>query len=102
MEMPRCCALCDLEHWDEDAYGDEMNHRCCMYRKGYTAKVRETGRLPDCPLDPLPAGHGRIVDAAEVIEKADNSAWFDGDVAELGLLLESEVTTIVPAEGGKK
>lgn len=48
----------------------------------------------------LPEGHGRIVDAAEVIEKANNSAWFDGDVSELGLLLGSEVTTIVPAEGG--
>ena len=21
MEMPGTCALCDLEHWDEDAWG---------------------------------------------------------------------------------
>lgn len=47
---------------------------------------------------PLPEGHGRIVDAAEILEKANNSPWFDGDVSELGLLLGSEVTTIVPAE----
>lgn len=45
---------------------------------------------------PLPKGHGRIVDAAEVLEKAKNSPWFDGDIAELGLLLSSEVTAIIP------
>ena len=49
---------------------------------------------------PLPAGHGRLVDAREVLEKADKASWFDGDVAELGLLLGSEVTTIIPEEGG--
>ena len=48
---------------------------------------------------PLPEGHGRLVDAREVLEKADKAQWFDGDVAELGLLLGSEVTTIIPAEG---
>lgn len=47
---------------------------------------------------PLQKWHGRIVDAAEILEKAKNSPWFDGDVAELGLLLGSEVTTIIPAE----
>lgn len=50
---------------------------------------------------PLPEGHGRIVDAAEILEKADKSPWFDGDVSELGLLLGSEVTTIVLADGGR-
>lgn len=49
---------------------------------------------------PIPEGHGRLVDAREVLEKADKSPWFDGDVSELGLLLGSEVTTIVPADGG--
>jgi len=53
-----------------------------------------------CPLVPLPAGHGRLVDAREVLEKADKAPWFDGDLSELGLLLGSEVTTIVPPEGG--
>ena len=49
---------------------------------------------------PFPEKHGRLIDAAEVLKKAENSPWFDGDVSELGLLLGSEVTTIVPAEGG--
>lgn len=84
MEMPRCCALCDLEHWDEDSYGDEMNHRCCPHHKGYTANVRATGRLPDCPIVPLPEGHGRLIDADACHSPED---------------LNNE-PTIVPAEGG--
>lgn len=64
-------------------------------RRGLAGKLVQVGTAV-----PLPEGHGRIVDAAEVIEKANKSAWFDGDVSELGLLLGSEVTTIVPAEGG--
>lgn len=50
---------------------------------------------------PIPEGHGRLVDAREVLEKADKAPWFDGDVSELGLLLGSEVTTIVPADSGR-
>ncbi len=50
---------------------------------------------------PIPANHGRLVDAREVLEKADKSPWFDGDVSELGLLLGSEVATIVPADDGR-
>lgn len=57
-------------------------------------------RHPDCPFLPLPERHGRLVDAREVLEKADKAPWFDGDASELGLLLGSEVTTIIPAEGG--
>ena len=70
---------------------------------GKVYKIKNGGEYGEPKIGtavPLPAGHGRIVDAAEVIEKANNSAWFDGDVSELGLLLGSEVTTIVPAEGG--
>ena len=47
---------------------------------------------------PLPAGLGRLVDAREVLEKADNAWWCDCDVSELCLLLGSKVTTIIPAE----
>ena len=62
----------------------------------------ENGTEPDIyDVVPLPEGHGKLVDAREVLEKADKAPWFDGDVSELGLLLGSEVTTIVPAEGGE-
>lgn len=58
-------------------------------------------RMENVYAVPLPEGHGKLVDAREVLEKADKAPWFDGDVSELGLLLGSEVTTIVPAEGGE-
>lgn len=61
----------------------------------------ESGTEPDIyDVVPLPEGHGRLADAREVLEKADKAWWCDCDVSELGLLLESDVTTIVPAEGG--
>lgn len=94
MEMPESCDKCRL-----------FNECWCMalgienWRKSYN-KPEQGERLQDCPLLPLPAGHGRLVDAREILEKADKAPWFDGDVSELGLLLGSEVTTIVPAEGG--
>lgn len=94
MEMPESCDKCSLfnECWCM-AFGIEN------WRKSYN-KPEQGERLLDCPLVPLPEGHGRLVDAREVLEKADNAWWCDCDVSELGLLLGSEVTTIVPAEGG--
>lgn len=72
-----------------------------IYPNGYVRVFAERGNnVYSAEAVPLPKGHGRIVDAAEILEKANNSPWFDGDVSELGLLLGSEVTTIVPAEGG--
>lgn len=90
MEMPKTCGDCPLSAFRMDCKltGRDIS-RDWMKRK-----------IPDwCPLVPLPEGHGRIVDAAEILEKANNSPWFDGDVSELGLLLGSEVPTIVPSEG---
>lgn len=89
MEMPES----NLEYVSLWVYGDG---RVYASNKASAAFSR---RLQDLAVS-LPKGHGRIVDAAEILEKANNSPWFDGDVAELGLLLGSEVTTIVPAEGG--
>ena len=104
MEEPPSCSACRMLDGDTD-YGfchaankwfDDEWFRWYQYPDGDIA----TDKPLNCPLVPIPAGHGRIVDAAEILEKANNSPWFDGDVAELGLLLGSEVTTIAPAEGG--
>lgn len=69
---------------------------------GTVYKIKDNDKL-GIPMEGaaifLPEEHGRLVDAREVLEKAEKAPWFDGDVAELGLLLGSEVTTIVPAEG---
>ena len=56
MEMPESCDKCRL-----------FNECWCMalgienWRKSYN-KPEQGERLPDCPLVPLPAGHGRLGD----------------------------------------
>ena len=112
MEMPKDCPHCAFA---AIGYASPMSSDCTLYcravdkfkdcateilkDKPYEVISHYNDRPDWCPLIPLPEGHGRLVDAREVLEKADKSQWFDGDVAELGLLLGSEVTTIVPAEG---
>lgn len=94
MEFPESCGDCPFQRtrWT----GDFCSAGQFMF--GIDFDYRD--KHPKCPLDHLPEGHGRLVDAREVLEKADKAPWFDGDVSELGLLLGSEVTTIIPAEGG--
>lgn len=113
MEMPKDCPHCDFA---AIGYASPMSSDCTLYcravdkfkdcateilkDKPYEVISHYNDRPDWCPIVPLPEGHGRLVDAREVLEKADKAPWFDGDVAELGLLLGSEVTTIIPAEGG--
>lgn len=94
-KMPGNCRECMFAGFG--GMRNELN--VCMF-SGESQSLISHERMSKCPLIPLPAGHGRLVDAREVLEKADKASWFDGDVPELGLLLGSEVTTIVPAEGG--
>lgn len=105
MNMPMSCLPCPLAR---EMFGclvcvgffkDNLTGRR-VYESDLEESDTDFNRPDWCPLVPLPEGHGRIVDAAEILEKANNSPWFDGDVSELGLLLGSEVTTIVPSEGG--
>lgn len=57
LNIPKSCDECRL-----------FNESWCMalgvenWRKSYN-KPPEGGRLPDCPLVPLPEGHGRLIDA---------------------------------------
>jgi hypothetical protein len=91
MEMPTNVLDCPLNSFGICDLAQDETHCDCS----------QDSRPEWCPLVPLPEGHGRLVDAREVLEKADKASWFDGDVSELGLLLGSEVTTVVPAEGGE-
>lgn len=86
-ELPKNCLNCAFCSYDQD--------RCIQLDKDL---VIYGDRPSWCPLVPLPAKHGRLIDAREVLEKADKAPWFDGDVSELGLLLGKEVTTIYEAE----
>ena len=103
MEMPKSCDECRL-----------FNESWCMalgvenWRKSYN-KPPEGGRLPDCPLVPLPEGHGDLIekqafiaDIAGFIECITNvGVMVDGEML-WGKLLDAlaNAKTIVPAEGG--
>lgn len=86
-EMPKDRSLWLLIRPDGTVYKIKDNDKLGLPKEGCAIFLQER--------------HGRLVDAREILEKADKAPWFDGDVAELGLLLGSEVTTIVPAEGGQ-
>lgn len=87
MEMPKTCVQCDLKIYDPEMRWDEngIKQIGAWVCKRTREIIWNTQRGENCPLVPLPEG---------------NSPWFDVDVSELALLLGSEVTTIVPAEGG--
>lgn len=98
MEMPESCDKCNL-----------FNGCWCMalgignWRKSYN-KPPEGERLSDCPLDPLPEGHGRLIDAEAYVDymqnRYDNNEITNGDWIDFRLSLK-EQPTIVPAEGGQ-
>lgn len=100
IEMPNSCEKCPFNDHEEGFCFAAWKFNESGWPEFSLNVGRQETRHHRCPISQLPEGHGRIVDAAEILEKANNSYWFDGDVAELGLLLGSEVTTIIPAEGG--
>ena len=97
MEMPTQCGNCPMS----------TNARRC------TILWREFGdpseRLEDCPLIPLPEGHGRLIDAEELrkamyheafetdshMQKWESGCWIRYRMFERNL---ETVPTIVPAE----
>ena len=50
MNMPQCCAECGLENYLE---GIGENACPAVYENACTSGVRETGRLPHCPLEEI-------------------------------------------------
>ena len=61
MEMPTTCGNCPVHKlWAED---DEAQ---CMIKRELWTKYSK--RNPDCPLIEIPDGHGRLIDADELIK----------------------------------
>ena len=97
MEMPKSCDECRL-----------FNESWCMalgvenWRKSYN-KPPEGGRLPDCPLVPLPEGHGRLIDADALIENHFSDehriALSPANKLWMRRIIKGE-PTIIEAEGG--
>ena len=49
-EIPKRCADCPVEVYEQNSYGDRYSFECPFEYKGYTADVRETKRLSSCPI----------------------------------------------------
>ena len=69
MEMPGCCWDCPCL----DDYGDYPRCRISNEQRGYNFPIHEK-RMPGCPItQPLPEGHGELVDWKDVEKELDKS-----------------------------
>lgn len=59
MKMPKCCAFCEL--YENDLYW------CRAAKKEYIEYAKNEAHPDWCPLVPVPAHKGPLVDALEVI-----------------------------------
>lgn len=99
MEMPKDgCRDCIFVNrkWRGDV--------CPILKREVTGNVERGGFQTDCPLLPLPAGHGKIIDGDALWENmtAEQIVAFEKGLAgtiELFEMLEA-ASPIVPAEGG--
>ena len=91
MEMPKYgCDHCFLR----------TGNYCGRIEKneGVVEYARKSERHPDCPLIPLPEGHGRLIDADALIKEIDDRSMSDSDWWYEDRI--DEMPTIVPEEGG--
>lgn len=110
MEMPKDCPHCEFA---AIGYASPMSSDCTLYcravdkfkdcateimkDKSYE-EISQYDTRPDwCPLLPLPAGHGRLIDADALLARDD------GYYTQFGYCSDEimEAPTIVPAEGGR-
>jgi len=99
MEMPQRCKACRF-----CGFGGRMSElNVCMFTGESQPKLSQE-RMSKCPLVPLSAGHGRLIDGTDLYAVLDGG--FDVDLDELpetkGAILSmiQNAETIVPAEGG--
>lgn len=103
MEMPKTCCRCDLKIYDAEIRWDENGNE--QIGAWVCKRTREiiwnTRRGENCPLLPLPEGHGRLIDETELIAKL---VCHCKDLRKLTTKTIGETiglcATIVPAEGG--
>ena len=100
MEMPPNCLECVLTH------SFFRNLRCDKLEgmSGYVGPMPHTNdRHPDCPIVPLPEGHGRLIDADALKRRAEKGTDEHG---KLCMLIKygyvNTMPTIIEAEGGGK
>lgn len=96
MEMPKTCCQCDLKIYDPEKRWNEngIEQIGAWVCKRTREIIWNTQRGENCPLVPLPEGHGRLGDLDSLQEEFKKS--HDGK----RLMLIDTAPTIVPAEGG--
>lgn len=115
MEMPKTCCQCDLKIYDPEKRWDEngIERIGAWVCKRTREIIWNTKRGDNCPLVPLPEGHGRLVDldkldyafsALRFNEDGSLNHWDDRKNwclhgSEIETIL-ANAQTIVPAEGG--
>ena len=105
MEMPKTCCQCDLKNYDPEIRWDEngIEQIGAWVCKRTREIIWNTQRGENCPLVPLPDGHGRLIDADDLIDEMA-LAWDYDQItnAEWTGIREwlNHSPTIVPAEGG--
>ena len=114
LDMPKTCCHCDFKIYDPEKRWDEngIEQIGAWVCKRTREIIWNTQRGENCPLLPLPEGHGRLIDA-DALDRAFTSLRFnaDGHLAhwddrrnwclhgyEIERLI-GEAPIIVPAEG---
>lgn len=97
MEMPKTCCQCDLKIYDPEMRWDEngIKQIGAWVCKRTREIIWNTQRGENCPIVPLPEGHGRLGDLDALQEEFKK--FHDGK----RLMLIDTAPTIVPSEGGK-
>lgn len=88
MEMPKTCCQCDLKIYDPEKRWDEngIEQIGAWVCKRTREIIWNTQRGENCPLVPLPEGHGRLIDADAVVKTICNSCDGACDVVQCDCL----------------
>lgn len=97
MEMPKSCFLCRFFREVQDYDG---TFGCCL-----AAKKEINWEDDDCPLIPLPEGHGRLIDAERfrvILCRLMERLYDDSAIHALRWAIEclDKLESVVDAEGG--
>lgn len=71
IDIPKYCADCPIEMYNENFYGDHDNFNCPFEYKGYTEGFREERKAEWCPIRPVP-------ERARHTEYCDNGRYGKG------------------------
>lgn len=93
MEMPEFCDECGCKRRTQRG-------ACCGILGKPLKTSRNYKRDDDCPLLPLPEGHGDLVDVKELLNDKEGLRLFKGDFRLAFDRIIERANTIVPAEGG--